>query len=313
MFLVAKRSTNVRALRPDSVTFQSAAYRFLSERDLAPTSKRAYGSTLDAVAASVGADLPITMVTDDMLRRHVGERYAKSTPATYNRQVATLRSFFAWAGRQRLVVEDPTEALERRKERRTARQASNERAIPYAELEALWSRREVALREKLLWRMLYETAARASEVLSLDVDDLDLGERCARTVGKGGGVEYLHWATGTARLLPRYLDGRTTGPVFLTKRAPRVALAKADIDPDTGHGRLSYRRAAEIFTDASGGHTLHQLRHSALTHLAEGGVDVALLKAKSRHRSLRSLERYVRPSEASVARLTAQYDRARRR
>jgi integrase len=68
-----------------------------------------------------------------------------------------------------------------------------------------------------------------------------------------------------------------------------------------------------LFTEASGGWTLHQLRHSALTHLAEDGVAMALLKAKSRHASLRSLERYVRPSDASVAKLTAQHDRARRR
>lgn len=90
--------------------------------------------------------------------------------------------------------------------------------------------------------------------------------------------------------------------MFLTDRAARQALAEADIDHTTGRARLSYRRAAEEFTNATGW-TLHQLRHSALTHLAEDGVDVALLKAKSRHRSLRSLERYVRPSEASVAKL----------
>ncbi len=308
-----KRSSNVRALRPDTVTIQSAAYRFLAERDLAPTSKRVYGLTLNGVAETVGPDLPITMVTDDILRDHLGQRYATVTPATFNRQVATLRSFFAWAGRQRLIVDDPTEALERRKERRTARQAEGQRAIPYGELEALWGRKDIAVREKLLWRLLYETAGRASEVLGLDVADLDVGERCARIVGKGGGVEYLHWAAGTARLLPRYLGDRTTGPLFLTDRAPRAAMAKADIDPTTRHGRLSYRRAAEMFTEASGGHTLHQLRHSALTHLAEDGVDIALLKGKSRHRSLRSLERYVRPSEAAVARMTAQHDRARRR
>jgi site-specific recombinase XerD len=308
---MAKSKGNVMALRPETMTMQGAAYRFLAERDLAPTSRRVYAATLDAAAETVGADLPITLVTGEMLRRHLEQRYATTTPATFNRQVATLRSFFAWAGRQRLVTEDPTEALERRKERRTARQATTDRAIPYGELETLWSRKDIALREKLLWRMLYDTAARTSEVLSLDVADLDLGERCARTVGKGGGVEYLHWATGTARLLPRYLEGRTVGPVFLTERAPRVALAKADIDPTTGHGRLSYRRAAEIFTETSR-HTLHQLRHSALTHYAEAGVDVALLKAKSRHRSLRSLERYVQPSDAAVARLTAAHDRLRR-
>jgi hypothetical protein len=58
---------------------------------------------------------------------------------------------------------------------------------------------------------------------------------------------------------------------------------------------LSYRRAEELFCAASGGWTLHQLRHSAITHLAEADVGVALLMAKSRHTSLRSLGRYARP------------------
>jgi integrase/recombinase XerC/integrase/recombinase XerD len=44
----------------------------------------------------------------------------------------------------------------------------------------LWRRGEVALRERALWRLLYETAARANEILSLDVDDLDLVNKRAR-------------------------------------------------------------------------------------------------------------------------------------
>ena len=58
--------------------------------------------------------------------------------------------------------------------------------------------------------------------------------------------------------------------------------------------------------------TLHQLRHSALTHLGERGVGAPLLKAKSRHRSLRSLDRYVQPGIEAVAALTAEYDPGRR-
>jgi site-specific recombinase XerD len=310
---MARSSGTVVALRPETVTVEAAARRFLSERDLAPSTRRVYGATLDALAAEVGPASPVADVTASAVEAHLRSRYSKATPATYNRQIATLRSFFGWAQRRRLISADPTEELERRKERRTARQATTERAIPYPDLEALWSRKDFALREKMLWRMLYETAGRASEVLSLNVEDLNQPERTAIVVGKGGGVEHLHWATGTARLLPRYLGDRTSGPLFLADRPPRIATAKADLDPASGHARLSYRRAAELFTDASGGWTLHQLRHSALTHLAEDGVDVALLRAKSRHASLRSLERYVRPSEASVAKLTANHDRARRR
>lgn len=310
---MARSSSKVVALRPDTITIEAAVRRFLSERDLAPSTRRVYGGTLDALAVEVGPDRSLTMVSAAMVEAHLQGRYSKATPSTYNRQVATLGSFFGWAHRRRLITTDPTDGLERRKERRTARQATSQRAITYADLEALWSRDDIALREKLLWKLLYESAGRANEVLSLNVEDLDLAERSARMVGKGGGVETLHWATGTARLLPRHIGDRTTGPLFLADRPPRIAVAKTDLDPSSGHARLSYRRAAELFTEASGGWTLHQLRHSSLTHLAEDGVDVALLKAKSRHKSLRSLERYVRPSEASVAKLTATHDRARRR
>ena len=103
--------------------------------------------------------------------------------------------------------------------------------------------------------------------------------------------------------------------MFLVDRpsAPSRAPALADLDPLTGRARLSYRRAAELFTSASGGATLHQLRHAALSHLAESSVSTVLLMAKSRHVSLRSLQRYVRPSVEAVAKLTADHDPARRR
>ena len=121
--------------------------------------------------------------------------------------------------------------------------------------------------------MLYETAARAREILALNVEDRDLAERSARIVGKGGGAAEVFWATATAR--------------------------------------LSYRRAEELLQHHTG-RTLHQLRHSALTHLAEVGVDVTLLKAKSRHKRLRRLEVYVHPTRAAVRQLTADHDRVHR-
>ena len=65
--------------------------------------------------------------------------------------------------------------------------------------------------------MLYETAARSAEVLALNVEDLDLPNRCARVRRKGGAIDIIVWQTGTARLLPRLLKGRRSSPVFLTQ------------------------------------------------------------------------------------------------
>ncbi len=291
----------------------AAMRRFLDERDLAPRTRAVYADTLDRFVTDLGGTPLADIGTDDVVA-HLTARYGQAAPATWNRVRATLGSFFVFAAARRWITDNPVTPVERRKERPTVAQADRRRAVPYADLEALWTRKDIALRERTLWRMLFDTAARANEILNLDIDDLDLDERCAWVQGKGVGAEQVWWATGTARLLPRLIGGRSTGPVFLADRPPTRPVAAADLDPTTGRARLSYRRAAELFSHRSGGLTLHQLRHSAITWMAEQGVDVTLLKAKSRHQSLRSLERYAQPSAASVAKLTATLDpEARRR
>jgi hypothetical protein len=74
-----------------------------------------------------------------------------------------------------------------------------------------------------------------------------LVNRCAKVCRKGNAVDVIVWQAASARLLPRLLKGRRTGPVFLTDRRARVQLPPGDLDPATGRARLSYRRAAALF------------------------------------------------------------------
>ena len=172
--------------------------------------------------------------------------------------------------------------------------------------------RTPGLRERTLWRMLYETAARSAEVVALDVGDLDLPNRRARVRRMGGAIDVIVWQTGTTRLLPRLLKGRKTGPVFVTERRARVQLPAADLD-ERGRARLSYQQAEALFSKASGGVTLHQLRHSALTHDAEDGTVTPMLMARSGHALVRSLAGYARVSAEALARHQAERDPSRRR
>ena len=190
-------------------------------------------------------------------------------------------------------------------------------------------RLEMPIREKTLWRLTYETAARAEEILSPDVPDLDLPNKRARVISKGGAIEWVHWQTGAAMLLPRLLAGRERSPVFLAERLPSRPVAPLDLCPITHRARLSYRRAAELFKQSTrrlahpdaaeeafaglGGWTLHQLRPSQLTHEAESGTNTPTLLARSRRASVRSPERYARPGPEAVARHVAANDPAARR
>ncbi|WP_211370314.1 tyrosine-type recombinase/integrase [Nonomuraea turkmeniaca] len=183
-------------------------------------------------------------------------RWDERAPATWNKHLSALRSFAAYAIRNEWITADPARHLERRKITQRGDQA-----VPQARLEALFTDDRNTLRERVLWRLLYDTAARAEEILTLDIGDLDLEFRRARTRSKGGDTEYLHWATATARLLPRLLAGRTAGPVFLAERrspaSGKRARALTDIDPVSGRGRLSYPRAEYLFKQASVRHDPH--------------------------------------------------------
>jgi integrase len=258
----------------------------------------------------LGGDRPLSTLTVAAVTVTATAAWGGRAPATWNRQVATVRSFIGFCRRRRWLVDDLTVDLERQPE-----PADRTKAIPLPELEQLWRRDSFGVREKALWRLLYETAARASEALSINVEDLDMDNKRVRVRCKGGDTDWLHFQTGSARLLPRLIGGRSRGPLFLADRRPVPARAPATVDrcPETGRGRLSYRRAEALFREASGGWTLHQLRHSALTHLAEQNVSLPLLMAKSRHASLRSLQRYARPGAEAVAAMTAATDPARRR
>ncbi|BAD60715.1 site-specific integrase [Nocardia sp. FDAARGOS_372] len=119
-------------------------------------------------------------------------------------------------------------------------------------------------------------------------------------------------------LLPRMLAGRKSGPVFLTDRKARPSVAVNDVDPSTGRARLSYRRAAELFESHTlafddGPYTLHQLRHSRLTHAAEDGASTPVLMKLSGHTSVRSLVKYARVSDEGLRRFQADSDPSARR
>ncbi|MFI7708830.1 tyrosine-type recombinase/integrase [Nonomuraea sp. NPDC049480] len=296
-----------------AVPLGDAVARFLDRYRDEPGTAGTYAETLTHLLAAAGQNAPIAELGPP-LYAVVMARWDERAPATWNKHLSALRSFAAYAIRNEWIVADPARHLERRKI--TQR---DDQAVPQARLEALFTDDRNALRERVLWRLLYDTAARAEEILTLDIGDLDLEFRRARTRSKGGNTEYLHWATATARLLPRLLAGRTAGPVFLAERrspaSGKRARALTDIDPVSGRGRLSYPRAEYLFKQATAkldphrdGWTLHQLRHSALKHLAASGRSAPELQAKSRHKHLATLGHYVRLGEETSARLTADND-----
>jgi integrase/recombinase XerD len=181
-----------------------------------------------------------------------------------NRELSALRSAVGWWQDQGWITADPTAGL-----RHLTRPARPPLTLGPAEHAGLL-RAPAGLREHTFWRLLADTGAPAEEILALDADHLDLASHRTRPAACAD----LRWAPATSERLAWLLAGRSRGPVFLTERRAPAGTRPADVCPLTGRARMSYRRAAEIFTaatrplDPAGrGWTLHQLR-SATTRAA---------------------------------------------
>ncbi|MGP3937256.1 tyrosine-type recombinase/integrase [Nonomuraea sp. KM88] len=303
----AAGARKVAALRGDGVDLAAAAEAFLATNRLAnPNTHRAYASAIDRTAGVLGRDRLLGEISDDEVGQALIELWGGRAPATWNRNRAAVSSWLSWCRSvKRWVAPSVPAEAECRKEH-----VDGTRAVAKTTLHRLLSRRDIPLREKTLWRMLYETAARAAEILALNVDDLDLENRRAPVRSKGGAIEWVYWDTGTAHLLPRLLrlpDGssRTHGPLFLAERRPVPARrpAAADICPHTGRARLGYDRA-RVLLGQHAGLDLHQLRHSAATHLGEADVPLQLIMGKTRHKNPRTAMRYVNPGPEAIAKVT---------
>ena len=205
-------------------------------------------------------------VTGSRLAGAFSARTAMADARTANRELSALRSAVGWWREQGWVRTDPTAGLRHRHPDTLGCPLSAEQVDALFLLPA-------SLREHAMWRVLYDSGAPAAEVLALDADQLDLSRHRVRVrsrvrsrASSESAGAHMEWREGTSQVLRWLLAGRTWGPVFVTDRRARARVAVADVYRATGQARMSYRRAAEIFTeltrplDATGrGWTLHQL------------------------------------------------------
>ncbi len=239
-------------------TLGAAAEQFLTVRDLSANTVVAYRQPLNALAADLGAGLRVDELHPELVLAVFGNRWGDSKANTWNTHRNGIQAFVTWCQKREWLDLDPLTLIEKRRHR-----PDETKAIHYDDLDALMTRRNVQLREKTLCRFLYETSARAGEVLALNLDDLHLRRHAATNVGKGGKTQRIEWADKSAGLLGRYLRGRKEGPLFLTHRSPTLAPARRDLCPVTGRTRLSYHRAAVLFkSPPEGGHSTNcAIRH----------------------------------------------------
>lgn len=316
----------VTALRPRAggkpSTVRTAADAFLDQLHNANT-RRNYGIALNKLSETLGEDRPLSTVEDDEIGQALELSWGSSAAGTWNARRGAVGGWLKWCTEHGL--DHPAVPLWCKAMPATP---SETPVHSRAAIDRTIGRRDVHLREKTLWRMLYETVARSEEVLGVNIEDLDLSARSCPVRAKGAQpktkrrgatraeyvMETVWWDAGTARLLPRLIGDRTRGPLFVTHRRPGPGkkVDARDLCPDTGLARLGYGQARALLDrhtctggEEGTGWDLHELRHSGLTHLGESGISLMLFMSKSRHKKEEHARRYFKPSADTMRDVTA--------
>jgi len=289
---------------PAPVEYAVAVDRYLSQAALGAASCRVYRISLTGWAwplvgrpvpgrserrSAVPPVVPLALLDapegGQRLAGALAERAAQADVRTVNRELSALRSAVGWWREQGWISADPTTALRHRRPSPVAPVPLS--AAQVGELFGL----PASMREQAFWRLLYDSGAPAVEVLALDAGRLDLSRHRVRSQ-PGSTAPEIAWRETTSQVLRWLLAGRTWGPAFVTNSKAPARTAKADVCPVTGQARLSYRRAAEIFTgltrplDPAGqGWTLHQLRAAQRPALSGPGGGRARGGPRIRQRS----------------------------
>jgi integrase/recombinase XerC len=291
--------------------FPEAADAFVTHlaqvRRLSPATVRAYRSDLADLGRAVG-DVELTAIDLEALRDWLWQATQRGDArSTLARRAAAVRSFFGWAHDGDLVTIDPSLRLitpRRAKTLPVVASADGMRALLEEQRAAASGGDPVALRDHAILELLYAAAIRVSELCGVDVDDLDLHRRTVRVLGKGAKERVVPFGAPAAEAISAFLTrGRpvlaarsdtSTPALFLGARGARIG------------PRTAYALVARVLGPIVGSEHVgpHALRHSAATHLLDGGADLRAVQEILGHASLGTTQIY---THVSAERLTASY------
>ena len=250
-----------------------------SERRAAVRTVSTYMRDLRALEAFVQEEgLPDDAEKLDVrhLRSFLASRPDAREPATILRKVSALRTFYRYLRRTRQVERNPAADLKTpRLKRKLPTYLHVEQAAETVEMPTNKGTTAGHVRDRAMLELLYGSGLRVSELVGLDLSDVDLGEQNARVLGKGSKERVVPLGGQSIQALREYLDVRAelrtrrSDPageraLFLSARGKRISVRQVQV---------LVKRYGMLSTGTSALHP-HAMRHSCATHLLDAGADL---------------------------------------
>ncbi len=279
-------------------------------RNASPHTVRAYDTDLtqflEHAAGILGvkpSQVPVRALDADALRSFLDELHARgNSRASAARRLAALRTFSKYLVRESLLHEDPTQLVGSPRKEQTLPahleldQMDRVLGVPDASTPA-------GRRDRAILELFYASGLRLSELVGLDLDDVNLAGRIVRVRGKGGKERLVPFNKTTGEALRVMLDdARQLPPAPVSRRASRHTTvhtrARHPLFLNLRGGRLTTRSVDRIVRHAArqagvpGTISPHALRHTFATHLLQAGADLRAIQELLGHAKLSTTQRY---------------------
>lgn len=284
--------------------------RFLTlERDRSEHTVRAYTADVTDMLEYATAQQceQVAHIDLSLLRSWLGEQHAAGhARSTIARRAASVRSFTSWCERRGIIETDPGRRLKSPQVQQklpTVLDVSEASRVMDVAAEQSAQGDPKAIRDRAVIELLYGTGIRVSELCALDRNDVQWETRTLRVMGKGRKERVVPFGKPAAAALESWMLVRAEMANDTSDHALFLGVRGARLDPRTARSvvvRLTHE--ADVPTLAP-----HGLRHSAATHVLEGGADLRAVQELLGHASLATTQRY---THVSVERLRTAFDQA---
>ncbi len=242
------------------------------------------------------------------IRKYMSFLHRKNKKSSIARKISTLRSFFKYLIREQVISSNPAKSVSTPKVEKTLpttltvdeafRLMESPKSIPENSSEVS---KENRLRDRAILELLYSSGLRVSELVGLNLNQLDSDLGIARVMGKGRKERIVPVGVKAIEALKAYLEDRGAfrgeDPIFINSFGGRLTTRSVGrlIKKYTGHSRI-FRKVSP-----------HSLRHTFATHLLDAGADIREIQEMLGHSSLSTTQRY---THVSMGKLMEVYDKA---
>jgi integrase/recombinase XerC len=298
------------------VTLDEARHAFLgylrAERNASPRTVAEYGNDIAGLQAFSRDREPkaandVREIDVYLLRAWLGRLAQKHAPSSIARKVSAIRTWMRWLRRRNFISACPADELLTPKIRRgLPTLLSTDAAKEVVEAPLRDTARGV--RDRAVLEVLYGSGLRASELCTLDLDDVSLASASLRIHGKGGKPRVAPLGGLCVDALERWMTMRPT-VVHPKRKTQDVAALFLNLRGGRLHRRRVWAIVHEFGASGAGRADLHPhaLRHTCATHMLDGGADLRAIQELLGHASLSTTQRY---THVSMEHLLRVYDAA---